>query len=320
MAAHVCRHASGLFWGLGSIVMATDYDVTVTGCRRQFILHHAIASVIISSCGPPALTQEIHGTLARKKSGITRLAATETQMFTNIRCRCSKGFTLIELLVVIGIIAVLVGILIPVLGLARESARQSQCLSNLRQLTMGWLMYANNNKGRRAFAETDNPESCWVGPNDTIDAMQSGTLYPYVKAYEAYHCPSDISDHVRSYSLSDYMNGMYFILTFGADSDVARHSIKHKLNQIRKTSDTLVLIEENDARGWNHSSFALSTTGDLWIDYPPNYHKKGGCFSFADAHAEYWRWDDARTSQITGNYASTPDNPDLRRIQSHLDP
>jgi prepilin-type N-terminal cleavage/methylation domain-containing protein/prepilin-type processing-associated H-X9-DG protein len=66
----------------------------------------------------------------------------------SIKTRRRLGFTLVELLVVIGIIAVLIGILLPALNKARKASRTTACLSNLRQLVMGEIQYVNDNRGK----------------------------------------------------------------------------------------------------------------------------------------------------------------------------
>src|SRR5688500_17611825 len=103
-----------------------------------------------------------------------------------------RGFTLIEILVVIAIIAILAAILFPVFARAREAARRSACLSNLKQVTLGLLMYAQDwdevmayhyvpDAGSDGFvspyAASANP--CWI----------NGTM-PYVKNVGVFHCPS----------------------------------------------------------------------------------------------------------------------------------
>ena len=96
-----------------------------------------------------------------------------------------RGFTLIELLVVIAIIAILAAILFPVFAKAREKARQTSCLSNLKQLALGIQMYAQD------YDERFGPMFFYEGGNS------AGSLYwwedmlqPYVKNYQIVRCPS----------------------------------------------------------------------------------------------------------------------------------
>src|SRR6476646_8857829 len=77
-----------------------------------------------------------------------------------------RAFTLVELLVVIGIIALLVSILLPTLNRARESARRTKCLSNLRSIGQLVTMYANQNRGQIPIGSSG--KTGWTGPSENF--------------------------------------------------------------------------------------------------------------------------------------------------------
>src|SRR5438105_2302803 len=104
-----------------------------------------------------------------------------------------KAFTLVELLVVIGIIAVLVALLLPVLARVREEARRVKCASNLRQLAIGLMMYADANHQRLPnSARTGRDPSDWIFWSNERDLSESAIARYVGKIHvDLFRCPSD---------------------------------------------------------------------------------------------------------------------------------
>lgn len=123
--------------------------------------------------------------------------------------RDKKGFTLIELLVVIAIIAILATVLFPVFARARENARRTSCMSNMKQLGIGMLMYAQDYDERFYGGSRVAPVlgQAWVDIGR--GGGWAGASYPYVKNTQVYKCPSDTnkgsgSDLPVSYAFNVY--------------------------------------------------------------------------------------------------------------------
>jgi len=132
--------------------------------------------------------------------------------------RRNQGFTLIELLVVIAIIAILASILFPVFARARENARRTSCLSNLKQLGLGAMMYVQDYDESYPLAQTyiptdaNTPGGIWW--NNTWAWQQ--TLHPYTKSMQVALCPSgDIYNNASNPLNSSASNYGANLLLFG---------------------------------------------------------------------------------------------------------
>ena len=106
-----------------------------------------------------------------------------------------KAFTLIELLVVIAIIAILAAILFPVFARARENARRASCLSNMKQIGLGIMQYTQDYDEhlptRYNYYATSGGYTLPNGSAGSTAILWYMEIYPYVKNYQVYQCPSD---------------------------------------------------------------------------------------------------------------------------------
>ena len=233
--------------------------------------------------------------------------------------RRRHAFTLVELLVVIGIIATLIAILMPALNRAREQSRRVRCLNNMKQLTIAWMMYANDAKGRICGADTPpmgNPKEWrWVTQQngmDTQESIKAGVLYRYLNSFDVYNCPN--TSYIRTFSMNSWLNGEG---PPGPNGKLALH-----MSDIKRPVATFVFIEEWDPRGYMINSFMVPPyPAQNWVDIPAPNHGRVGLLSFADGHAQMWSWTDPRTWKRMGQFGtSTPNNPDLVDIQGWRGP
>lgn len=217
-----------------------------------------------------------------------------------------RGFTLIELLVVIGIIAMLLAILLPSFSKAWAQARRVECMSNMRQITVGLIDYAHQNSDR--FLPPDSAVAQAGFANGDNQSQVILPLYHYAPHPRVFHCPCDDRAGALSYSINDYLGGTW---------PTYNHAVR--ITEVPDTSRVFALIEEVDL----HPKAANNTGGfvvepypsPVWIDYPAVLHDGITCLTFLDGHADYWQWSDPRTLTISKHLFPTPGNADLVRLQ-----
>ena len=222
-----------------------------------------------------------------------------------------KGFTLIELLVVIAIIALLLSIMMPALKRAKEAVKRVYCLHNFKQLTLAWMLYADDNDGKvvRSKAVNGNPGAAWTGwqwtsqtKEEQITLIKEGLLYEYCSNFKAYRCPSSTElEGQRTYCIT----GQWWPGGNLAPSD----QVIRKLSDVEGPGSRSVFA---DNVGTDHDAiYNVHYDEELWRNIPNWRHNNGTTVSFADGHAEHWKWKELeRTVEIAiASYEYAMANP-----------
>jgi len=192
------------------------------------------------------------------------------------------GFTLIELLVVIAIIAILAAILFPVFARAREKARQTSCLSNIKQLTLGFLMYAQDydemmcrqNIGYTGRAFTHVTPNGNPRTGDYI--LWPELIHPYVKNLQVNDCPS------TSYKWSGNYTGT---MDFGYLNICSGRA----LGDFTHPATTLMLYDVQAQAGFtNLYAPGVGSVGNNYLDSGfSDRHNAGSNCALVDGHAKW---------------------------------
>jgi len=229
----------------------------------------------------------------------------------------SYGFTLIELLVVIAIVSILAAILFPVFGRARENARRTSCLSNLKQISLGIMQYTQDydeiyppifkrNASNRSTLQTE-PGTPGAYFYCSYDAASSGHgyswmdfIFPYVKSVQTFICPSATRPPFNSTSgpyPSYGMNAGFYNVNFSYGGPLGWLT-PLRLSMVQRPSELIMNMDMNWTNNPNNPAYYRSRAVPSHADYKSFAPHLGGTnIVFADGHAK-WRSAESLRSAI----------------------
>ena len=262
------------------------------------------------------------------------------------RSAARNGFTLIELLVVIAIIAILAAMLLPALAKAKDSAKKTQCESNIKQLQLCYHMYVCDSNDllppNASSSAASTLTNSWINGDAqtdvTTDNIKLGLLYPYNTSVKIYLCPSDTLmfpwtglnpkpgnyPQTRTCSIDYFLNGSQAGDNYQQGVAINGGTPLTKYSQIIKpgVAQKVVFVDENEHSVGDgcFGLYPLSYGGNQWWNIPGSRHANGCTFSFADGHAEYWPWRGTAllnyNTIASGTAVTTADLADLHRLET----
>ena len=205
----------------------------------------------------------------------------------------------------------------PALNRAKEQGKRATCLNNLKQLTLAWILYSDDNDDKLVCGDTEEYTDMYTNPNapfnkshynekawvlrdwDTsmpIDqkrrAILNGALYSYCEDIKLFRCPTVRTQEqiMRTYSCVDSMNCRHWD-SMGVVMLKRRHEIPNAPYRF-------VYLDDGGASFAHIGGWTCYVQEERWWDPPPIRHGDGTNFSYADGHADYVKWKDPRTIEF----------------------